>query len=176
MSSQVRLDLTIPSNEATFIAKTLPGPKHRSFENLSSYFAAIGGAVYSGAIHEVTGAVQATGLLTVTSTGPTNGQTAVVANQTITAVTSGAVPANGEFNINASATVVATGIALAINSIVALSGVVTATSALGVVTITAVAPGIIGNGLQLSEALTNVTATAFASGVDGHTYNYSVGQ
>lgn len=176
MSSKVRLDLTIPSNEATFIAKTLPGPKHRSFSNLASYFEAISGAVYSGSMHEVTGAVNAVGLLTVSSTGPTNGETALVANQTLTAVTSGAVPANGEFNINASATVVAVGIALAINSIVALSGVVSATSALGVVTITAVAPGKIGNGLQLSESMTNVAATAFASGVDGHTYNYSIGQ
>lgn len=178
MSSKIRIDLKIPSNEATFIAKTLPGNTvpHRSFENLARYFDAIAGGVYDGKVKEITGAVNSIATITVTSTGPTNNETASVANQTITAKTSGANPVNGEFNINASATVVATGIALAINSIVALSGVVVATSALGVVTITAAAPGIIGNGLQISESLTNTTATAFASGVDGHTYNYSIGQ
>jgi hypothetical protein len=176
-SSNVRIDLKIPVSEATFYAKTLPmntGP-HRSFHNLASYLMSIAGGVYDGKIKEVTGAVNATA--TITSTGSaSNGETASVANQTLTAKTSGAVPANGEFNISGTVGTQAANIALAINSIVALSGVVTATSAAGVVTITASAPGIIGNGLQISESLTNVTATAFAGGVDGHTYTYAIGQ
>lgn len=141
---------------------------NNSLDRLARYVdgLAVGGFYYSTVTEQV-GAIQATATLTVTSTGPTNNETALVANVTITAKTSGANPVNGEFNINASATIVATGIALAINSVPALAGIVTATSALGVVTITAVRAGVSGNGLQISEALTNVAAAAFAGGTNG---------
>ncbi len=178
MSSKVRLDLTIPSNEATFIAKTLPmntGP-HRSFSNLSSYFAAIAGAVYSGAMVETTGAVQAYGLITSTGTA-TNGDTMTVANVTLTAETSGADYTMGQFDISGTVATQATNIARAINSTPAFSGIVTATHALGVVTVTAVAPGTMGNGIELDlGTMHNMSVTAFAHGVDGHTYTYSIGQ
>lgn len=102
-----------------------------------------------------------------TSTGTaTNSETATICNQTLTAVTSGAVPANGEFNISGTVATQATNMALAINSIAALSGVVTATASLGVCTVTAVAPGTIGNGFDITENLTNVTKTAWAGGVN----------
>lgn len=177
MASKVRMDLSIPVSEATFKARVRPmnSDSRRSFNGLGNYMSALAGDPYIGSMHMITGAVQATGLLTVSSTGPTNGQTATVANVTLTAETSGADPTLGQFNINASATTVATGIALAINSTPALSGIVTATSALGVVTITAVAPGTIGNGLDLTEAMTNVAKTAFASGADGTTYTFANG-
>lgn len=104
---------------------------------------------------------------TITSTGSaTNGETMLLANQTLTAKTSGAVAASGEFNISGTVGTQAANIAAAINAVAALSGVVTATAALGVVTVTAVVPGIGGNGLQISESLTNVTVTAFAGGVN----------
>lgn len=180
MSSMVRIDLTIPTNEATYIAKTLPinTDGHRSFVNISTYMAAIAGATYSGKIHEVTGATQAQAVLTVSSTGPTNGQTGSIANVTLTAETSGADPTMGQFNISATPSVVATGIAAAINQTPALKGVVTATSSSGVVTITSVAPGAVGNGLQASVGTwSNIALTdPFDDGVDGHTFNFNVGQ
>jgi hypothetical protein len=86
--------------------------------------------------------------------------------QTLTAKTSGAVAANGEFNISGTVGTQAANIAAAINAVAALSGVVTATASLGVVTVSAVAPGIVGNGLQISENLTNVSVAAFAGGVN----------
>ncbi len=113
-----------------------------------------------------TGSIQA--VATMTSTGSAvNNETALVANVTLTAKTSGAVAANGEFNISGTVTTQAANIAAAINAVMGLSGIVTATSALGVVTITAVQPGKSGNGLQISESLTNVTSTTFSSGSDG---------
>jgi hypothetical protein len=104
---------------------------------------------------------------TITSTGSaTNAETMSLCNQTLTAKTSGAVAANGEFNISGTVGTQAANIAAAINAVAALSGVVTATAALGVVTVVSVAPGIVGNGLQISESLTNVTCTQFTGGVN----------
>lgn len=104
---------------------------------------------------------------TITSTGSaSNNETMLVANQTLTAKTSGAVAANGEFNISGTVGTQAANIAAAINAVAALQKTVTATAALGVVTVTAVVPGTTGNGIQISESLTNVTATAFAGGTD----------
>jgi hypothetical protein len=113
-----------------------------------------------------TGSVQSTA--TITSTGAAvNNETMLLANVTLTAKTSGAVAANGEFNLSATPTTQAANIAAAINAVAGLSSICQATSALGVVTVTAVWPGKAGNGLQISESLTNVTVTAFASGSDG---------
>lgn len=124
------------------------------------------GAFYYNTVVEQIGAVQATA--TITSTGSAvNNETMSLLNTTLTAKTSGAVPANGEFNISGTVAVQATSIALAISSTPALIGRVSATSSLGVVTVTATPAGTIGNGLQISEALTNVTVTQFSGGTNG---------
>lgn len=113
-----------------------------------------------------TGSVQASA--TITSTGSAaNNETMSIANVTLTAKTSGAIAASGEFNISATPAVQAANIAAAINAVPGLSGIVAASALLGVVTVTAVQPGKSGNGLLMSEALTNVTVTQFASGSDG---------
>lgn len=140
-----------------------------SLSNTSRYISGLAdGAFYYNTVTENVGAVQAAGTLTVTSTGPTNGQIGTVVNQNLTAETSGANPALGQFNINASPTIVAAGMALAINSTPAMSAVVTATSALGVVTITAKHAGGTGNGLQLSAGnLSNTAAAGFSGGANG---------
>jgi hypothetical protein len=121
-----------------------------------------------------TGPVAATA--TITSTGSaSNGETALVCNQTLTAKTSGAVAANGEFNISGTVGTQAANIAAAINAVAALKNQVTASALAGVVTITSLVPGTIGNGLQISESLTNVTATAFAGGTDALVQTFSKG-
>jgi hypothetical protein len=110
---------------------------------------------------------------TITSAGAaTANQTMTVAGQTLTAKTSGAVPANGEFNLSATVGTQATNIAAAINAVVALSGIVTATAALGVVTVTSSVAGVIGNGLVMANVnLGNVTVVTFASGAEDATAN-----
>lgn len=114
-----------------------------------------------------TGAVQATA--TITSTGAAvAAETITVANVVLLAVASGAVSANGEWNVSATVATQAASIAAAINAVPGLSGICQATSALGVVTVTAVQPGKSGNGLAISEAATNVAVAAFASGSDGN--------
>lgn len=173
MASFVRLLYHVPDSAQTMQyklgidnnARTLNG------EAVQAFHASVSDGAQASFTKVATGLVQASATITVTSTGPTNTQTGTVLGRTITAVTSGAVPASGQFNINASPTVVATGIALAINSLSTLSGIVTATSALGVVTVTAVEPGVLGNGYQLANVnLSNTTFSGsgfMAGGSDG---------
>ena len=137
--------------------------------SLANFFEALPSGENSSLLTINTGAVQAVGLITSTGTA-TNAETMLVCNTTLTAKTSGAVAASGEFNISATVATQATNIAAAINAVSALSGIVTASASLGVVTVTAVNPGVGGNGLQLSESLTNVAITAFASGSNGTSY------
>lgn len=121
------------------------------------------------------GAVQATGA--ITSTGASvAAQTITVCNVVLAAVASGANPALGEWNVSATVETQATSIALAINTISTLTGKVTASVNAGVVTVTSVVPGLIGNGLQLSESADNLTVTAFANGTDGTAYNLTLGK
>ncbi len=177
MSTKVRLDLTIPSSEATFLAKTQPkdSDPHMSFERFGAYLHAIAGAVYSGAAVETTGAVNAYGLITSTGTA-TAADEMTVANVTLTAKTSGADYTAGEFDISGTVGTQATNIARAINSTDDFAGIVTATHALGVVTVTAVAPGAMGNGIELDlGTMHNMSVTAFAHGADGNTFTYAVG-
>lgn len=118
-------------------------------------------------------AVQATA--TVTFTGdPSAGETMLLANVTLTARASGAIA--NEFNISAgNVTQTAANLAAAINASSNLTGIVSATSSLGVVTVTSLVAGNVGNGLQISESLSNTTATAFASGSESHRSTISAG-
>lgn len=87
---------------------------------------------------------------------PTAGNVAIIANSTFTAGTS--------FAIGATAAITAANLTAAINQRAALSHVVTATLTGLVITVQAANPGPEGNGLQISETLTNVTLTAFSNG------------
>lgn len=138
-----------------------------SIDRLSRYFQGLAnGNFYFTTITEQIGALQATGLLTSTGTA-TAAQTVSVANVTLTAVASGANPVLGQWNVSATVGTQAASIALAINSIPTLVGIVTATSNAGVVTILSSHASISSNGLQLSSGATNVTATAFSGGTNG---------
>ncbi len=140
--------------------------------NFSNYISGLLGGNYMALLSFAVGAVQASGTITVATTGPTNGQTCTIAGVTFTAKTSGAVPANSEFNISATPATVATSLALAINSTVSLSGVVSATSALGVVTVTAAVPGTVGNGIVIANVnLSNTTFVTLAGGDNGTAYS-----
>lgn len=115
------------------------------------------------------GAVQATATMTVAAGGSANDETCSIANVTFTAKTSGAT--GNQFNINADEEVQAANMAAAFNASSNLAGKVTASVAGAVVTLTSVVPGLVGNGIQVSDALANVTTAAFANGSDGTSYS-----
>lgn len=138
--------------------------------NFLDYIGGLCGGNYMALLSFQVGAVQATGLLTVSAGGSANDQAGTILNVTLTGKT--ASTANNEFTVSATASVQAANMAAAINASTSLAGKVTATAALGVVTITSVVPGLMSNGLQLSAGnLANTVATAFAGGSDGTGYS-----
>lgn len=144
--------------------------KHQGAINLGNYIDSLPAGVRSANIKAQVGAVQATA--TITSTGTAgNDETMKLANQTLTAKTSSADPEAGEFDISATPATQAANIALAINSMPELAGIVTAEANAGVVTVTSVVPGLVGNGLECADVdLANVTVSGFSSGSDGTSY------
>lgn len=140
-----------------------------ALQNLANYLQSLPDQ-QSASLSIKVGAVQASGSITSTGTAANN-ETMKVANQTLTAKTSGAVPADGEFNVSAVVATQAANIAAAINAMPELVGIVTAEANLGVVTVTAVVPGLVGNGIELADVnLGNVTVTGMADGSDGTAY------
>lgn len=121
-----------------------------------------------------TGGVSAAG--TVTFTGrPVADEVLTICNTTLTAKDSGA---NGTTQFNTDASVVATtatNLAACINANTTLNKQVSATSSLGVVTITALIPGVVGNGFDLTESMTNTAKSSFASGAESNRTTLSAG-
>ena len=168
MSLQRLIINTGSLTEDGFLSKVnlASGPQESAI-SLSEFVAALPAGFNSSLLSLNTGAVQASATITSTGTAA-NTETMTLCKETLTAVTSGAVPADGEFNISAVVATQAASIAAAINAVVALQGIVTATSALGVVTVTAVVPGLIGNGLEAVDVnLANVAVADFSGGLDG---------
>ena len=171
MASFQRLIITSDGTAADFrsICDLSPGALP-AVNNFADYIGGLLGGNYMAKLEWATGAVQATGSIVSTGTA-TAAQTMKIANQTLTAKASGAVPADGEFNVSATPATQATSIALAINSMPELSGIVTAVAVDGTVTVTAVQPGVVGNGIELVDVdLANVAVTGMANGSDGTTY------
>lgn len=173
MSSLTRIVVTSDLTAAGFksVCDLAPG-QLPALNNLVDYLGGVAGGNYMASLACKVGAVQAYGTLTVATGGSTAAQTCTICNVTFTARASGAT--GNEFNVSATAATQATNMAAAINASSNLTGKVTATASLGVVTITSVVPGLMGNGLQLSAGnLGNVTAGAFANGTDGTAYTLS---
>lgn len=110
-------------------------------------------------------------IATLTFNGqPNNGDTVSVANVVFTAVTSGAT--GNQFNIESTVALTIASLITVINT--ALSTVVTPSVSGIVLTLTAYTPGLEGNGLELTNALTNVVSTPFSQGADGQPSSYTI--
>lgn len=93
---------------------------------------------------------------------PTAADTVTINGVVLTAVAEVATPTNNQFRLGTTPTIVAANMAAAINASTsdALAGVVRASSLAGVVTLTSLMPGSIGNMLVVSESLGNFTWAA----------------
>lgn len=172
MSSYVRLVIDSNGTSDDFKSQSNLAPlAQAALVNFANYINGLaGGAMIGADLFFKVGAVKASGTITTASTGSTATQTMTIAGVTLTAVASGAT--NNQFNVSTTPGTQATNIAAAINASTTLAGRVTATAALGVVTVTAEVPGLIGNGLVMANVnLANVTVVNFANGLDGTAYS-----
>ncbi len=141
------------------------GPQESAI-SLSEFIAALPAGFNSSLLSLNTGAVQASFTITQTSTGAANTETLVVCGVTFTARTSGAT--GNEWNRSNTVATSATNLAAAINASVDVNIYVSAASAAGVVTVTALVPGVLGNlGITGSDACANTSTSAVSGGSDG---------
>lgn len=176
MSSYQRLTMTLSEDTTTFLSRSNigNGDQFTDLRGLIDYLKGIP-SQHPASFSLLTGAAYGTATLTVSSTGSANDETCSICNVTFTAKTSGAT--GNQFNISTTAATQASNMATAFNASADLAGIVTAEAVGAVVTLTSVAPGTIGNGLQISESLTNVALSAFVTedtGVDGTTYSFDL--
>jgi hypothetical protein len=149
------------------ICNLAPG-SNQAVRNLANLFNRINIGESYGTITVNSGSVQAAATMTVSAGGSGDGETCVVAGVTFTAKSSGA--SGNQFNVSATAATQASNMAAAFNASTDLAGIVTAAAVGAVVTITAVLPGVMGNGLVASDALANVATVSFAGGTNGTQY------
>lgn len=148
--------------------------KAKSLARLGRYIEGMGLGARRGVVNLRTSAVKSTATITFTG-APTANDTFVLCGTTFTAKASGAT--TNEFNIGGTVTETATNVAAAINASNAatVTASVVATSSAGVVTITALDPGAMGNGLRLTESLDNATRVDFAGGSNGTSTTLTAG-
>ena len=165
--------INTPQETASFTTDVRPdNTKPRTTnKGISRFFQELSAGMRPAAVALRVGAVPATATLTLTGL-PTAAQTFTLCGTSFTAIASGAT--GNQFNIGADATATAANIVTTINNSVsaAVAGVVTASSVAGVVTITAVVPGVAGNGYTLAETLDNTTAANFSGGSNGTLYSF----
>jgi phage tail sheath gpL-like len=136
---------------------------------LINFLAGIAGGAYAGtSLRYSTAAVKASG--TVTCAAVQADDTVTINGQTFTAKASGAT--GDQWNITAldnTATAAALAAAINASTTAGVTGIVTATSALGVVTISAIQSGKVGNAISLASSdgtRLAVSAAKLASGAD----------
>lgn len=131
---------------------------------LKDYFKMITSGIRPGVVQTKVNAVKATGTITFSSHVNTN--TTTINGVVFTCVTSGATGA--QYNVGADDTETAVNAAAAYNANTTLDGMVVATAASGVVTLTALVPGELGNAVTLAiSANGSVSAARMAGGTNG---------
>lgn len=122
----------------------------------------VASSCHSATVRVGTSMARATGTVTFTD-AVTNGQTCSIANVTVTGATSG----NGTTSFTLSATIAtqAANLAALINANTTINKVLSATSAAGVVTVTSLVPGLVGDAIGFRNV--NLSNTTFAGPTGG---------
>lgn len=158
----VSIDETQANNELDLIAETgyveLAGLKLKNFVKL------VTSGIRPATVQTKSNAVKATGTVTLSSHVATD--TVTVNGIAFTCMASGAT--GNQYNVGADDTETAANLVTALNANTTLDGMIIATSALGVVTLTALMPGELGNAITLAiSAHGSVSAARMASGTNG---------
>lgn len=173
--SLIKLIIEVPETAQTVAdnIRAISGGASESVQRVGGYIQGI--SAKSGNVKLSTGAVKAACAFTFTG-APTAAETLTINGVTFTIRASGAT--GNEFNIGGTVTATAANMAAAVNASVTagISGVVTAASALGVCTVSAVTPGKAGNYLLApTESMTNTAVAGWAGGAEDATITMSVG-
>lgn len=131
---------------------------------LKNFIKMITSGIRPAVVQTKVNSVKATGTVTLSSHVATN--TVTVNGITFTCVASGAT--GNQYNVGANDTETAANLAAALNANTTLDGMLIATAASGVVTLTALVPGELGNAVTLAiSANGSVSAARMASGTNG---------
>lgn len=140
------------------------GLRAQAGKRMMNYFRSLIGGARSAKVIVNVNAVKATGTITLSAHVATD--TVTVNGITFTCVASGAT--GNQYNVGADDTATAVALAAALNANTTLDGMIVATSALGVVTLTALHPGELGNAVTLAiSAHGSVSAARMAGGTNG---------
>jgi phage tail sheath gpL-like len=157
-------DETQANVERDLYAET--GYKELAGVKLNDYIKRCTSGINNATVQTKINAVKATGTITLSSHVATN--TVTVNGIAFACVASGATGA--QYNVGADDTETAVNLAAALNANTTLDGMIVATSALGVVTVTALVPGELGNAITLAiSANGSVSAARMAGGTNGTT-------
>lgn len=157
-------DETSANDQADLYAET--GYKELAGLKLVNFIKRVVSGMGSATVQTKINAVKATGTITLSSHVATD--TVTVNGITFTCVASGAT--GNQYNVGADDTATAVALAAALNANTTLDGMIVATSALGVVTVTALQPGELGNAVTLAiSAHGSVSAARMAGGTNGDT-------
>lgn len=170
MSSLQRLVITSNGTKADFQSQCDQAPGGLpALNNIVDFLAGLAGGQRIGALLTwKVGAIQATGTIAFASTGPVNDQTCTICGVTFTAKTSASTSV--QFTRSNTPAVNAVNLAAKLNAY--FTGIMTAAVSGDSVIVTAVVPGLIGNGLfMVNVDLANTTITSFANGTDGTAYS-----
>lgn len=150
-------------SECDLVPLALPG-----LQNFENWLSGVSAGLRSGLFSFNVGAVQAVGSITQTSTGAANDETLTVAGVTFTAKTSGAT--GNQWNRSDTVATSATNLAASINASADTNIYVSASASEGVVTVTVLQPGVLGNLVTITESCANTTCVTPAGGTEGTLY------
>jgi phage tail sheath gpL-like len=163
IQSMIILDQPESSADMQALVHAETGNRFLAGKKLMNYLRSLMGGARQATVKVCVNAVKATGTITLSSHVATD--TVTVNGITFTCVASGAT--GNQYNVGASDALTADALAAAINANTTLDGMVVATSASGVVTLTALFPGELGNGVTLAiSAHGSVSAARMAGGTN----------
>jgi phage tail sheath gpL-like len=169
------IKITCDLTEADAASKMYAADGKICMVKLATYLTSLAGGIESANVELALAAGVASGTVTLASVNVSD--TVTIDGVVFTAVASGATGA--QFNQGGTDTADAASLVTAINANSTLDGRVIATSSLGVVTITALEPGELGNSISLASSNGTrlaVSAAALSGGTNGTEYTFALGR